>query len=84
MRAEDCKQHVAAMQAEMDKLIAAGHMEWADLPVGMVAVPGVFHLKEHDLHAQGVLLKARMCFNCKQVTLRGGRPLPMLCQLRKF
>jgi hypothetical protein len=56
------------MQAEMDKLIAAGHMEWADLPAGMVAVPGVgvFRLKEHYLHAQGVLLKARMCFNCKQ------------------
>jgi hypothetical protein len=31
----------------------------------MVAVPGVgvFRLKEHDLHAQGVLLKAHMCFN---------------------
>jgi hypothetical protein len=23
---------------------------------------GVFRLKEHDWHAQGVLLKARMCF----------------------
>ncbi len=68
MRAEDPERHVAAMQAEMDKLIAAGHMEWADLPAGIVAVPGVsvFRLKEHDLHAQGVLLKARMCFNGKQ------------------
>jgi hypothetical protein len=85
MCAEDPKRHVAAMQAEMDKLIAAGHMEWADLPEGMVAVPGVgvFRLKEHDFHGQGVLLKARMCFNCEQA-LGGGRPLQMLSQLRKF
>jgi len=55
------------MQAEIDKLIAAGHMEWAHLPAGVVAIPGVsvFWLKEHDLHAQGQVLKGRFCVNRK-------------------
>ena len=68
MRPADRQTHVAAMQAEIDKLIAAGHMEWADLPAGEIAIPavGVFRLKSHDLHAQGELLKARMCLNGKQ------------------
>jgi hypothetical protein len=66
----------------MDKLIAAGHMEWADLPAGMVAVPGVgvFRLKEHDLHAPGVLLKAICVSTVSRRSLRlgGGRPLRTL------
>ncbi len=68
MRPADRQKHVEAMQAEIDKLITAGHMEWADLPAGEIAIPavGVFRLKSHDIHAQGKLLKARMCLNGKQ------------------
>jgi transposase InsO family protein len=67
MLPEDRARHVAAMQAEIDKLVAAGHMEWAALPAGVVAIPGVgvFRLKQHDLHAQGELLKGRFCVNGK-------------------
>jgi hypothetical protein len=47
MRPADRQKHVEAMQAEIDKLITAGHMEWADLPAGEIAIPafGVFRLK---------------------------------------
>jgi hypothetical protein len=68
MKPADRKRHVAAMQAEIDKLLASGHAEWADLPPGEVAVPGVgvFRMKQHDIHAQGENLKARFCFNGKK------------------
>ena len=68
MRPEDRKKHVDAMLAEIDKLIQAGHVEWAELPAGEVVLPGVgvFRLKQHDLHAQGEVLKARFCCNGKQ------------------
>ena len=68
MRPDDRARHVAAMQAEIDKLLAAGHAEWAELPAGEVAIPsvGVFRLKQHDLHADGEVLKARLCCNGQQ------------------
>jgi hypothetical protein len=67
MLPEDRAQHVEAMQAEIDKLVAAGHMEWAALLAGVMAIPGVgvFQLKQHDLHAQGELLKGSFCVNGK-------------------
>jgi hypothetical protein len=68
MKPADRKRHVEAMQAEIDKLLASGHAEWAHLPPGEVAVPGVgvFRMKQHDIHAQGENLKGRMCYNGKQ------------------
>ncbi len=65
MHPKDCAEHVAVMQAEVDKLLDAGHAEWADLPEGEVAIPcvGVFRLKQHDLHAGGTRLKGSICVN---------------------
>ena len=67
MLSEDSTRHVAAMQAEMDKLIAAGHMEWAELLKGVMVIPGVgvFLLKQHDIHVQGQVLKGSFFVNCK-------------------
>jgi hypothetical protein len=58
---------VAAMQAEIDKLVAAGNMEWATSLAGVMAIPGVgvFRLKQHDLRAQGELLKGSFCVDGK-------------------
>jgi hypothetical protein len=74
MKPADRKRHVEAMQAEIDKLLAAGHAEWADLPPGEVAVPGVgvFRMKQHDIHAQGENLKGRLCYNGKQANAPPG------------
>ena len=68
MQPADRKKHVETMQAEINKLLTSGHAEWADLPPGEVAIPGVgvFRMKQHDIHAQGEHLKARLCFNGKQ------------------
>jgi hypothetical protein len=68
MKPADRKRHVAAMQAEIYKLLASGHAESADLLPGEVAVPGVgvFRMKQHDIHAQGENLKARLCYNGKK------------------
>jgi hypothetical protein len=91
MHAEDCeRQHIKLQRLLCRLRWKAGRMEWADLLAGMVAVPGVgvFRLKEHDLHVQGMLLKANMCFNGKQTALggwqaepppAGGRPLSEGC-----
>ncbi len=50
MLPDDRARYVAAMQAEIDKLITAGHIELAHLAAGVVAIPGlgVFRLKQHD------------------------------------
>ena len=58
-------EHVAAMQAEIDKLTSAGHARWEHLPPGEVSIPsvGVFRVKMHDLHEGGRSLKARFCAN---------------------
>ena len=58
-------EHVAAMQAEINKLTDAKHARWEHLPPGEVAIPsvGVFRVKLHDLHTGGHTLKARFCAN---------------------
>ena len=68
MKPADRQKHVEAMQAEINKLVSSNHAEWATLPAGEVAIPGVgvFRKKQHDIHAQGEVLKARLCLNGKQ------------------
>jgi Reverse transcriptase (RNA-dependent DNA polymerase) len=67
MSPEAKRQHVEAMQKEIDKLTDAGHARWEHLPPGEVAIPsvGVFRVKSHDLH--GTSLKARFCANGQAV-----------------
>ncbi len=74
MKPADRKWHVEAMQAEIDKLLASGHAEWAHLPQGKVAVQGVgvFRMKQHDIYAQGKNLKGCFCYNGKQAIKQPG------------